>query len=59
MFGRAKLDLLSQRFLQPPCDPMPGLEPVRVATPSGSSTSFESRWASCEPAELDIVRVTE
>ena len=43
MFGRAKLELLSQRFLQPPCDAMPMPVPGRLATPSWSSTSLESR----------------
>ena len=57
MFGRAKLELLSQRFLPPICDPVPIPKPARVATPSWASTSFESRWASREPVELETVPV--
>jgi transposase len=43
MFGRAKLELLSQRFLQPICDLIPISTLVRVAKPSGASPSFEAR----------------
>jgi|SRR5688572_27221812 transposase len=56
MFGRAKLDLLSQRFLQPPCDRTPIPEPVGVATPSRAS-ALESRGVSCEPVALEPVLV--
>jgi hypothetical protein len=52
MFGRAKLDLLSQRFLQPLGDQTPIPEPVGVATPSGATT-FESRGTCREPVALE------
>jgi transposase len=56
MFGRAKLDLLSQRFLQPRCDPTPIPEPVGVVPPSEAS-AFESRGTCREPVALEPVLV--
>lgn len=52
MFGWAKLDLLSQRFLQPLGDQTPIPEPVGVTTPSGATT-FESRGTCREPVALE------